>query len=130
MLGSALLAQRKSVAAIAILESVVVRASDFGQVPDFAHACTNLARAYHLEGREEEARDQLNLALKIVPALDVAWLAYGDVLVDFFKYADAKFAYEQARLLEPFLARIDHARTALAVEDRKTAEVIFKDILQ
>ena len=36
--------------------------------------------------------------LEAAPGLDLAWLAYGDVLVDLEKYPDAKVAYERARL--------------------------------
>ncbi len=131
LLGSALLAQGKCAAAIVILESVLARASEFSPSgTDLAHARVDLARAYRVEGRAEQARDQLGRALKLAPTLDVAWLAYGDVLIDLYQYPDAKFAYERARLLDPHLTRIDQARAALGAKDRKTAEHIFRDILQ
>jgi tetratricopeptide (TPR) repeat protein len=64
------------------------------------------------------------------PALVPAWLAYGDVLVELEKYPDAKFAYECARLADPEVRRIEQARDALASDDHKTAEEIFRDVLR
>ena len=81
-------------------------------------------------GVSEIAREQLQRALKLAPQLDLAWLAYGDVLVDLEKYQDAVVAYERARLSDPQARRIDEGRTALVAEDRKSAELIFRDILK
>src|SRR5476651_590850 len=76
LLGVALLDQGKVVPAIEALERVVAAA------PSFWQARTDLARAYRRDGRLQAAREELRLVVKAVPALDAAWRAYGDVLVD------------------------------------------------
>ena len=116
--------QEQVAPAIETLERAVTAA------PDFALARTDLARAYRQDGRLEIAREELQRALKLEPQLDLAWLAYGDVLVDLEKYQDAVVAYERARLSDPQARRIDEGRTALVAEDRKSAELIFRDILK
>jgi Tfp pilus assembly protein PilF len=123
-LGVALLAQGKTEPAIQALERAVATA------PAFAHARTDLARAYREGGRLDAARQELQRVLKEAPALDAAWLAYADVLVELKKFADAKFAFEQARLLDPHLKRIEKATAAFVAGDRQTAETIFRDILK
>ncbi len=123
LLGSALLAQGKVQPAVETLERAVAAA------PEFAHARTDLARAYRQDGRLQEAREELRRVVAAAPGLHVAWLAYGDVLVDLRKFPDAKFAFERARLTDPYLSRIDVATAALVAEDRKAAERIFRDIL-
>ena len=124
LLGAALLAQDKVSPAIEILERAVAAA------PKFWQARTDLARAYRSDGRLEAAREELRRVVAAAPGLDAAWLAYGDVLVDLEKYPDAKFAYERARLADPHCRRIEEATAALVAEDRKTAELIFRDILK
>jgi tetratricopeptide (TPR) repeat protein len=124
LLGVALLDQGKVAPAIEALEGVVAAASDFWQ------ARTDLARAYRRDGRLEPAREQLRRVVKAVPALDAAWLAYGDVLVDLEKYPDAKVAYERARLADPHQRRIEEATAAFVADDRKAAEEIFRGILK
>jgi len=124
LLGVALLDQGKVVPAIEALERVVAAA------PSFWQARTDLARAYRRGGRLEAAREELRLVVKAVPALDAAWRAYGDVLVDLEKYPDAKVAYERARLADPQHRRIEEATAAFVADDRKTAEEIFRDILK
>jgi tetratricopeptide (TPR) repeat protein len=124
LLGVALLDQNKMAAAIETLESAVSAA------PQFWQARTDLARAYRGAGRLEAAREELQRVVVASPALPTAWLAYGDVLVDLQKYADARVAYERARLTDPYVHRIEEASAALVAEDRKTAESIFRDILQ
>jgi len=124
LLGAALLAQDKVSPAIETLERAVAAA------PKFWQAHTDLARAYRSDGRLEAAREELRRVVAAAPGLDAAWLAYGDVLVDLEKYPDAKFAYERARLADPHCRRIEEATAALVAEDRKTAEVIFRDILK
>ena len=124
LLGVALLVQGKVRPAIETLERIVVAA------PDFAYARTDLARAYRQDGRLTAAREKLRRALKEAPSLDAAWLAYGDVLVDLEKYADARFAFEQARLLDPHRQRIEEATAALVAGDGQSAESIFRDILK
>jgi tetratricopeptide (TPR) repeat protein len=124
LLGMALLAQGKLHPAVEILERAVAAA------PEFPHARADLARAYRQQGRLAEAREELRLALKRAPTLDVAWLAYGDVLFDLEKYADARGAYERARLADPYRERIEKATAALLAQDRNSAELIFRDILK
>jgi tetratricopeptide (TPR) repeat protein len=124
LLGVALLSQDKVSPAIETLERVVAAA------PDFWHARTDLARAYRSASRFESAREELRRVVAAAPGLDAAWLAYGDLLVDLQKYADARFAYERARLADPHCRRIEEATAALIAEDRKTAEIIFRDILE
>jgi tetratricopeptide (TPR) repeat protein len=124
LLGIALLDQDKVSAAIETLERVVAAA------PNFWAARSDLARAYRQGGRLESAREELQRALKLAPQMNLGWLAYGDVLVDLEKYPDAVAAYERARLSDPYVRRIDEGRAALVAEDRKTAELIFRDILK
>jgi tetratricopeptide (TPR) repeat protein len=124
LLGVALLDQDKIPAAVEALERVVAAA------PQFLPARTDLARAYRGAGRLQAAREELQRVVAAAPAMQAAWLAYGDVLVDLEKYADARMAYERARLTDPFARRIDEATAALVAEDRKTAELIFRDILK
>ncbi len=124
LLGQALLAQDKVLDAVETLERAVAAA------PDFPLARTDLARAYRCDGRLELAREQLQRVLQLAPQLDLAWLAYGDVLVDLEKYPDAKVAFERARLTDPHRLRIEEAGAALVAEDRKKAELIFREILK
>ena len=124
LLGVALLDQDKVPDAVDSLERAVAAA------PQFWHARTDLARAYRRAGRLEAAREELRRVVAAAPALEAAWLAYGDVLVDLQKYPDAKVAYERARLADPCCRRIEEATAALVADDRKTAEGIFRDILK
>jgi tetratricopeptide (TPR) repeat protein len=124
LLGVALLDQDKLPAAIETLERAVRAA------PHFWHARTDLARAYRAAGRLETAREELQRVVAAAPALEAAWLAYGDLLVDLQKYPDARVAYERARRCDPYAGRIEEATAALVAEDRKTAELIFRDILK
>ena len=124
LLGLALLDQDKVAPAIETLERAVAAA------PAFLHARTDLARAYRRDGRFAAARQELHGVVKAAPALDAAWLAYGDVLVDLQQYSDARVAYERARFADRHCRRIEEATAALVAEDRKTAETIFRDILK
>jgi len=124
LLGAALLYQGKVTEAIEVLERVR------GARPDFWQARTDLARAYRAGERREEAREELRRVVAAAPPLGSAWLAYGDVLVELEKYPDAIYAYERARLADPEVQRIDEARKALAANDHKTAEAIFRDVLR
>jgi tetratricopeptide (TPR) repeat protein len=124
LLGVALLDQGKVTVAIETLARAVSAA------PHFWHARADLARAYRVAGRLEAAREELQRVIAAEPTLDAAWLAYGDVLVDLQKYPDARVAYEQARRCDPYVRRIEEATAALVAEDRKTAELIFRDILR
>src|SRR5271154_320303 len=116
LLGVALLDQDKVPDAIETLERAVSAA------PQFWQARTDLARAYPGGGHLQAAREELQRVVAAAPALQAAWLAYGDVLVDLEKYADARMAYERARLTDPHGRRIEEATAALVAGDRKAAE--------
>jgi tetratricopeptide (TPR) repeat protein len=124
LLGVALLDQDKVAAAVETLERVVAAA------PQFWHARADLARAYRRDGRLEAARAELQRVVAAAPTLEVAWLAYGDVLVDLEKYPDARVAYDRSRACDAHARRIEEATAALVAEDRKTAEGIFREILK
>ena len=124
LLGVALLSQGKLAPALEILQRVVA------QAPDFSHARVDLARAHRQEGRLEAAGMELQRVLKAKPALEAAWLAYGDLLVDRGKLAEARSAFEQARLLDPYRRRIEEATAALAGRDYRSSEEIFRDVLK
>jgi tetratricopeptide (TPR) repeat protein len=119
-----LLAQSKIAESIATLEGVLTR------VPDFAHARVELARAYRRDGRAAQAREEVRRVLERTPHHHLAWLAYGDALVDLEQYADARVAFERARLTDPHRQRVDEATAALVTDDRETSERIFRSILQ
>jgi tetratricopeptide (TPR) repeat protein len=124
LLGAALLEQGKIPESIATLEGVLTR------VPDFAHACVDLARAYRRDGRAARAREEVRRVLERIPHHHLAWLAYGDALVDIGQYADARLAFERARLTDPQRQHVEEATAALVADDRKTSERIFREILQ
>jgi tetratricopeptide (TPR) repeat protein len=124
LLGVALLDQDKIPESIATLEEALRR------TPDFANARVDLARAYRCEGRAAQAREQVRRVLENLPHHHFAWLAYGDALVDLEQYADARVAFERARLTDPHRQRVDEATAALVADDRKTSEGIFRAILQ
>ena len=124
LLGVALLSQGQRAAALEILERVVEEA------PGFSHARVDLARAYREDGRLEAARAELRRVLKEKPSLEAAWLAYGDVLVEMENFADARFAFEQARLTDPHRQRIEEATAALAGADYGSAERVFREVLK
>jgi tetratricopeptide (TPR) repeat protein len=124
LLGAALLDQNKIPESIATLEGVL------GRAPDFAHARVDLARAYRCDGRTAQAREEVRRVLEKMPHHHLAWFAYGDALVELEQYADARVAFERARLTDPHRERIDEATAALVADDRKTSERIFRRILQ
>jgi tetratricopeptide (TPR) repeat protein len=124
LLGAALLAQHKIPESITTLEGVLTR------VPDFAHARVDLARAYLRAGRALQAREEVRRVLEKMPHHHLAWLAYGDALVELEQYADARVAFERARLSDPQRRHVEEATAALVADDRKTSERIFRDILQ
>jgi tetratricopeptide (TPR) repeat protein len=124
LVGVALLDQDKIAESVATLEAVLARA------PDFADARVTLARAYRRAGRASQAREEVRRVLEKTPHHHLAWLAYGDVLVDLEQYADARVAFERARLTDPYLERVREATAALAADDRKTSERLFRLILQ
>src|SRR5882672_2897955 len=106
LLGAALLDQDKTPESIATLEAVLARA------PDLAQARVDLARAYRRCGRIAEAREQVRQVLEKTPHSSLAWLAYADVLVDLEQYADARVAFERARLSDPHRQRVEEATAA------------------
>src|SRR6185437_3990445 len=124
LLAVTLLSQSKLASALEILERVVADA------PGFLHARIDLARAYRQDGRLEAAHTELRRVLKEKPSLETAWLAHGDVLVDMGRLADARFAFEQARLLDPQRQRIEEATAALAGGDYRSSERIFREVLK
>jgi tetratricopeptide (TPR) repeat protein len=124
LLGAALLAQDKMPESIDTLEHVLMR------VPEFAHARVDLARAYRRAGQASRAREEVRRVLEKMPHHHLAWLAYGDVLVDLEQYADASVAFERARQSDPQRPHVEEATAALVADDRKTSERIFRDILR
>ena len=124
LLGAALLAQDKISESITTLIRVLTRE------PEFAHARVDLARAYRRDGRASQAREEVRRVLEKMPHHHLAWLAYGDALVDLEQYADARVAFERARLSDPQRQHVEEATAALVADDRKTSERIFRDILQ
>ncbi len=124
LLGVALLDQGKLADSMALFESVLQSAADF------ASARIDLARAYRASGRLPDAREQLRTVLGHHPHHSLAWLAYGDVLVDLQQYEDARIAFERARQCDPERARIEAATQALLADDRKSAEELFRQVLQ
>ncbi len=124
LLGAALLDQNKIPESISTLEGVLARA------PEFAQARVDLARAYRRNGQPARARDEVRQVLGKMPHHHLAWLAYGDALVDLEQYADARVAFERARLTDPARQHIEEATAALVAEDHKTSEGIIRKILQ
>ena len=123
LLGQALLFQDKVTEAVVALEQAVAAA------PDSCSARTDLARAYRQDGRPKAAREEVRRVLEKMPHDHYAWLAYGDALVDLEQYADARVAFERARLTDPFRPQIEKATAALVADDRKTSERIFRGVL-
>jgi tetratricopeptide (TPR) repeat protein len=124
LLGACLLDQNKISESVATLEALLTR------VPDFAAARVDLARAYRRDGRATRAREEVRRVLEKFPHHHLAWLAYGDTLVDLGQYADARVAFERARVTDAHRERIEEASASLAADDRKTSEEIFREILQ
>jgi tetratricopeptide (TPR) repeat protein len=124
LLGAALLEQNKLPESIAMLEAVLARR------PDFANARVVLARAYRQDGRAAQAREEVRRVLEKMPHHHLAWLAYGDALVDLGQYEDARVAFERARLTDPQRQHVEEAMAALLADDRKTSESIVRDILK
>jgi len=124
LIGASLLDQDKTSESIATLERVLAA------VPDFANARVDLARAYRRDGRAEQAREEVRRVLQAHPHHHRAWLAYGDALVELGKFADARVAYERARLTDPQRARVEAATAALLAGERRKAEELFREILR
>jgi tetratricopeptide (TPR) repeat protein len=124
LLGAALLYQNKVAASIDALERVLVKA------PGLTNARVDLARAYRCAGRATQAREEVRRVLEEFPHHHRGWLAYGDVLVDLEQYSDAAIAFDRARLTDPERPLVERATAALLADDRKGAELMFREILQ
>ncbi|HEY1312254.1 MAG TPA: sulfotransferase [Steroidobacteraceae bacterium] len=124
LIGAALLDQNKIAESIATLERLLAVA------PNFSAARVDLARAYRRAGRAAQARQEVRRVLQHTPLHHRAWLAYGDALVDLGQHADAAVAFERARSTDPEAARVEEATAALVADDRKRAELIFREILK
>jgi tetratricopeptide (TPR) repeat protein len=124
LLGASLLEQDKIPESIEMLEGVVARA------PNLASARVDLARAFRRGGQTARSREEVRRVLEKMPHHHLAWLAYGDALVDLEQYADARVAFERAQLTDPQRRRVEAATAALVADDRKRSELIFREILQ
>jgi tetratricopeptide (TPR) repeat protein len=123
LIGAALLDQGR------VPESITALEATLSAAPEFAAARVDLARAYRRAGRLSEAREQVRRVLEKVPHHHLAWLAYGDVLVDLQQDEDARVAFDRARLSDPQRPAIEAATAALTSDDRKKAEELFRAIL-
>jgi tetratricopeptide (TPR) repeat protein len=124
LLGVALLDQARVEESIAVLDRAVTAA------PDFAEARVDYARACRRAGRAEQGRAAVRQVLEKTPHHHRAWLAYGDILVDRAQLEDARVAFERARLTDPERRPIEEAGAALARDDRRRSEELFRDILR
>ena len=124
LLAVALLEQERTAESVALLERILARYADF------AEARIDLARAHRKAGQLEAARAALRQVLERTPHHHRAWLAYGDVLVELNQDADARIAYERARLTDLQRPLIERATAALQADERQRAEQIFRTILQ
>lgn len=124
LIGAALLDQGNFEAAVSTLERVLAAE------PQFIDARVDLARAYRANGRAGQSREEVRRVLEKSPQHHRAWLAYGDALVDLEQYSDSVIAFERARLTDPERKRIETATAALLADDRKAAELTFREILQ
>jgi tetratricopeptide (TPR) repeat protein len=123
LLGVALLDQGKTADSVALLERALTAA------PDSAEARVDLARAYRRAGRAADARTEVRRVLEETPHHHRAWLAYGDVLVDLSQYDDARLAFERARLTDPERRRVEEGGAALARDERRKSEELFRGVL-
>jgi tetratricopeptide (TPR) repeat protein len=123
LLGATLLDQGRTAESRALLETVLVRAPDFGE------ARIDLARACRADHQAARAREEIRQVLSLRPQHHRAWLAYGDVLVDLEQYSDAAVAFNRATLTDPNRRAIEQATAALEAGDRRIPEGIFRGIL-
>jgi len=124
LLGATLLDRGRAAESRSLLETVVSRA------PDFAEARIDLARACRADHQAARAREEIRRVLSVSSQHHRAWLAYGDVLVDLDQYSDAAVAFNRASLTDPQRRAIEQATAALESGDRRSPEIIFRDILQ
>ena len=124
LLAAAVLDQDRVPESIAMLEGVLARD------PALANVRVDLARAYRRDGRAPQARLELRRVLEQAPHHHLAWLAYGDVLVDLGQYADARVAFDRARLADPHRQLVEQGTAAFLADDREGSERIMRKILQ
>ncbi len=124
LLAVALLDQGRAADSVEILETLL------GGAPDFGDARVDLARAYRSAGEPAVAREHVRRVLEKHPHHALAWLAYGDALVDLEQYADARTAFERAADCDPERRRIEAATKALIADDRRASEDLFRAILK
>jgi tetratricopeptide (TPR) repeat protein len=98
--------------------------------PDDAGIRVDLARALRAAHRPSEAREEIRRVLGREPRNALAWLAYGDVLVDLGQHADARIAFERFRDCDPERGPIEAATRALLADDRRGAEERFRQLLR
>ena len=127
LLGAALLYQERVAESIVALQAALGAAP--APAPESLAIHVDLARALRAAGQFTESREHSRLVLAREPHHALAWLAYADALVDLQQYADARLAYERARLCDPEQPRVARATAALLADDRKGSEQLFREIL-
>jgi tetratricopeptide (TPR) repeat protein len=123
ILGTALLVQDRSDAAIAPLERAARRSED-------PHIETLLARALANVGRREEAVERLRQATTRRPAFPQAFLELGDQLSAAGRFEEATAAFEDGLALIPEAAvlRVGLAYLLLKCNDRGRARALFTEV--
>lgn len=122
--GAALLDLGRPTEAVECLERLLAR------VPQHETARVDLARALRCAGAPDAARTAVRQVLTESPHHPLAWLAYGDILVELRQLDDARIAFERARQCDPERARIESATRALLEPDVRAAEEQFRAILR
>lgn len=124
LMGAALLDLGRPAEAVERLERLLARVAQHGP------ARIDLARALRCAGKPDAARIAIRQVLTDSPHHPLAWLAYGDILVDLGQLDDARIAFERARRCDPERARIESATQALLEPDLRAAEEQFRAILR
>jgi len=124
VLGIALTAQGRLREAIDALEAACK------QAPTFAHAHADLGVAYLADQRPADAETALRRALQLDAGMSVAWRRLGDALVELGRRPDALIAFDRSVATDPARRQFDEAAAALKVNDRRTAEGIFRALLR
>ncbi|MBS0374529.1 MAG: sulfotransferase [Proteobacteria bacterium] len=124
LLGRARLDQGRATEAIETLTAAVALE------PQAVGIRVDLGRALRAAQRPGEARDEVRRVLEREPRHALAWLAYGDVLVDLGQPADARIAFERFHDCDPQRLPIEAATRALVAEDRRDAEERFRQLLR
>ena len=125
LLGAALLEQDK------IAESIAASNACCATLPILRmHAWISRALTARA-GRAAQAREEVRRVLEKLPHHHRAWLAYGDVLVDLGQYQPMRGSPSSARGSAIRSARASRRRPrALVADERKHAEILFREILQ